>query len=313
MQNLIISLNAVVPLFLLVGLGWFCARLGMIGEQTQKQMNRVVFTVFMSVLLFRNLYVTSVEEAVRPLLLAYALVIVFLTWGVSFLLVRRIEPDCRKRGVMVQGMFRSNFVLMGLPLITTLFGAEHVGMASVAIAVIVPTFNVLSVITLESCREEHTSPGRILLSIAKNPLLLGSLAGLCALLLGIRLPYMLESAVDSMANVATPLALFMLGASFRMGAVRDNMRQLTLVLSTKLVIMPVAVIGGGILLGFRGADLGTLMAISAAPTAVASYTMAESMGGDGDLAAEIVVFSTLLSCLTLFLWTYGLRACGLFA
>ena len=313
MQNFIISLNAVIPLFLLVGLGWFCARLGMIGEQTQKQMNRVVFTVFMSVLLFRNLYVTSVKEAVRPLLLAYALVIVFLTWGVSFLLVRRIEPDCRKRGVMVQGMFRSNFVLMGLPLITTLFGAEHVGMASVAIAVIVPTFNVLSVITLESCREEHTGPGRILLSIAKNPLLLGSLAGLCALLLDIRLPLMLESAVESMANVATPLALFMLGASFRMGAVRDNMRQLTLVLSTKLVIMPVVVIGGGILLGFRGADLGTLMAISAAPTAVASYTMAESMGGDGDLAAEIVVFSTLLSCLTLFLWTYGLRACGLFA
>lgn len=308
-----ISLNAVVPLFLLVGLGWFCARRGMIAGETQKQMNHIVFTVFMSVLLFKNLYVTSIGEALRPRLLAYSVVSVLIVWSLSFLLVRRIEPDCRKRGVMIQGMFRSNFVLMGLPLITTLFGEEHVGMASVAIAVVVPTFNVLAVVTLESCREGKTSVWRVLAGIFKNPLLLGSLAGLCALLFNIKLPVMLESAVNSMAAVATPLALFVLGASFQTGAVRQNIKQLTLVLSTKLFLMPVFVIGVGALLGFRGAELGTLMAISASPTAVASYTMAESMGGDGDLAAEIVIFGTLLSCVTLFLWTFGLRTAGLFS
>lgn len=313
MENLMISLNAVVPLFLLVGLGWFCARRGMIAGETQKQMNHIVFTVFMSVLLFKNLYVTSIGEALRPRLLAYSVVSVLIVWSLSFLLVRRIEPDCRKRGVMIQGMFRSNFVLMGLPLITTLFGEEHVGMASVAIAVVVPTFNVLAVVTLESCREGKTSVWRVLAGIFKNPLLLGSLAGLCALLFNIKLPVMLESAVNSMAAVATPLALFVLGASFQTGAVRQNIKQLTLVLSTKLFLMPVFVIGVGALLGFRGAELGTLMAISASPTAVASYTMAESMGGDGDLAAEIVIFGTLLSCVTLFLWTFGLRTAGLFS
>ncbi len=313
MENLMISLNAVVPLFLLVGLGWFCARRGMIAGETQKQMNHIVFTVFMSVLLFKNLYVTSIGEALRPRLLAYSVVSVLIVWSLSFLLVRRIEPDCRKRGVMIQGMFRPNFVLMGLPLITTLFGEEHVGMASVAIAVVVPTFNVLAVVTLESCREGKTSVWRVLAGIFKNPLLLGSLAGLCALLFNIKLPVMLESAVNSMAAVATPLALFVLGASFQTGAVRQNIKQLTLVLSTKLFLMPVFVIGVGALLGFRGAELGTLMAISASPTAVASYTMAESMGGDGDLAAEIVIFGTLLSCVTLFLWTFGLRTAGLFS
>ncbi|NCB03952.1 MAG: AEC family transporter, partial [Clostridia bacterium] len=260
-----------------------------------------------------NLYVTSIGEALRPRLLAYSVVSVLIVWSLSFLLVRRVEPDCRKRGVMIQGMFRSNFVLMGLPLITTLFGEEHVGMASVAIAVVVPTFNVLAVVTLESCRERKTSVWRVLAGIFKNPLLLGSLAGLCALLFNIKLPVMLESAVNSMAAVATPLALFVLGASFQTGAVRQNIKQLTLVLSTKLFLMPVFVIGVGALLGFRGAELGTLMAISASPTAVASYTMAESMGGDGDLAAEIVIFGTLLSCVTLFLWTFGLRTAGLFS
>ena len=312
MENIVISLNAVLPLFLIIGLGCIAKQLRILSDEAARQANSLCFKLFMAPLLFYNVYISDLESAFNGPLLAFCVIGTLAEFGIGLLLVPRIESQQSARGVMLQAFCRPNLVLLGLPLSTSLFGEESIGNITFMLAVIVPLINILAVLALELFRGGTPKPQKILRGVIQNPFVLGALTGFLCKFLHMQLPYILESAVSDMAAAATPLALVLMGASMDFGRLRGAGRSLAICTVVRLLVSPAIFISLGAALGFRGIALCAVMLVFATPVAVNSYTMALQMDADADLAGGIVLTTTGFSCLTLFLWILLLKSLGLF-
>lgn len=290
-----------------MAIGYIIKRTGMMNETSVKQVNSVIFKIFLPLLVFLNIYNTELAESFNSKLLLYAVAGVLIQFVLSLCLVILVEKENSRRGVMLQGMFRSNFVLFGIPISTALFGEQAAGLAAILIAVIIPLYNVLAVISLEIFNGRRPNILKILLGIVTNPLIIGSVVGVLFLLFHIELPTVLYETVSDISGIATPLAFIILGASFNFGDVGKYARELSLVLGCKLVFFPVLFLGIALLLGFRDAPLAVLLTVFGAPIAVSSFTMAQQMGGDHALAGQLVVFSSIFSIVTMFLFIFLLK------
>ena len=307
-----ISANAVLPMCLVMALGYGTRRLGWIRREEISAINKIAFRIFLPCLLYYNVYCSDLSGSFDPLLMAYAVGGVLLTFGLSLGYTLLTEKLPERRGVMIQGMFRSNYVIMGIPVATALLGADQLGTVSILIAVVVPLFNMLSVIVLEVFRGQKPKPLHILGQIAKNPLVIGSVLGILTLVAGIRLPHILEQTIQNISAIASPLQLFLLGAFFQFSGLKTYRRELVTVSAAKLIVAPGLFLGLGALLGFRGVAFVSLIGVFASPTAVNSFTMAQQMGGDAELAGDIVVTTSAVSIPTMFLWIFLFKSLGVF-
>ena len=289
MENLALAFNVVMPLFLMMALG-YCIRLLKLGDEaTFKKMNNIVFRVFLPILLFHNVISTDLSTAFNGPLLLTAVCFVIAEFALCMIFVPLLEKENRRRGVLVQGIMRSNFVIFGLPVLVSLCGENsNTGAVSLVIAVVVPMFNAFSVIALEVYRGGKLNFWKIAKSVASNPLI--------------------EKPLSDLADVATPLALVILGAEFSFRQVKSCLRQLVLGVTGRLIVMPLIFLTIAILLGFRGEELIALMVMLAAPPAVSSFTMAQQMEGDSELAGGLVVFGSLFAVLTMFVWIFALKS-----
>ena len=307
-----ISANAVLPMCLVMALGYGTRRLGWIRREEISAINKIAFRIFLPCLLYYNVYCSDLSGSFDPLLMAYAVGGVLLTFGLSLGYTLLTEKLPERRGVMIQGMFRSNYVIMGIPVATALLGADQLGTVSILIAVVVPLFNMLSVVVLEVFRGQKPKPLHILGQIAKNPLVIGSVLGILTLAAGIRLPHILEQTIQNISAIASPLQLFLLGAFFQFSGLKTYRRELVTVSAAKLIVAPGLFLGLGALLGFRGVAFVSLIGVFASPTAVNSFTMVQQMGGDAELAGDIVVTTSAVSILTMFLWIFLFKSLGVF-
>lgn len=307
-----ISANAVLPMCLIMALGYGTRRLGWIRREEIFAINKIAFRIFLPCLLYYNVYCSDLSGSFDPLLMAYAVGGVLLTFGLAIGYTLLTEKLPERRGVMIQGMFRSNYVIMGIPVATALLGSDQLGTVSILIAVVVPLFNMLAVVVLEVFRGQKPKPLHILGQIAKNPLVIGSVLGILTLAAGIRLPHILEQTIQSISAIASPLQLFLLGAFFQFSGLKTYRRELVTVSAAKLIVSPGLFLGLGALLGFRDAAFVSLIGIFASPTAVNSFTMAQQMGGDAELAGDIVVTTSAVSILTMFLWVFLFKSLGMF-
>ena len=312
MENLMISANAVLPMCLVMALGYGTRRLGWLRREEISTINKIAFRIFLPCLLYYNIYCSDLSGSLDPLLMAYAVGGVLLTFGLALGYTLLTEKLPERRGVLIQGMFRSNYVIMGIPVATALLGADQLGTVSILIAVIVPLFNMLAVVVLEVFRGQKPKPLHILGQIAKNPLVIGSVLGILTLVAGIRLPHILEQTIQSVSAIASPLQLFLLGAFFQFSGLKTYRRELVTVSIAKLIVSPGLFLGLGALLGFRGVAFVSLIGIFASPTAVNSFTMAQQMGGDAELAGDIVVTTSAASILTMFFWIFLFKSLGMF-
>ena len=312
MENLMISANAVLPMCLIMALGYGTRRLGWIRREEISAINKIAFRIFLPCLLYYNVYCSDLSGSFDPLLMAYAVGGVLLTFGLALGYTLLTEKLPERRSVMIQGMFRSNYVIMGIPVATALLGADQLGTVSILIAVIVPLFNMLAVVVLEVFRGQKPKPLHILGQIAKNPLVIGSVLGILTLVAGIRLPHIREQTIQSVSAIASPLQLFLLGAFFQFSGLKTYRRELVTVSIAKLIVSPGLFLGLGALLGFRGVAFVSLIGIFASPTAVNSFTMAQQMGGDAELAGDTVVVTSAVSMLTMFLWVFLFKSLGMF-
>ncbi len=180
------------------------------------------------------------------------------------------------------------------------------------VAIVVPIYNVLAVVTLEIFRGGRVNLPHLLLDVLKNPMILGALTGAIFLLLGIPVPKPILRPLAQVTAATTPLALIILGASFRFGSTRDHKPQLIACVAARLFVVPGIVLTAAALMGFRGIDFATLLSIFATPCAVAGFAMAQQMDSDADLAGNCVVFTTALSCLTIFGWIVLFKSLGVF-
>ncbi|MBQ7864056.1 MAG: AEC family transporter [Lachnospiraceae bacterium] len=311
MDNLILSFNVVLPIFLCILLGYFLRRIRMVDTPSLNVMNKLCFKVFLPIYLFNNIATTNLAAAFNGKLLATAYLGVTAQFILLMILIPRLEKENPRRGVLIQAMFRSNFALFGLPLALSLCGTEKVGPTSILVGFTVPLFNILAVVSLESFRGGKPSIKKMAKGIATNPLIIASLLGIAFNLLDFTLPGAVQKSVNDLGGVATPLSLVALGGSFTVSKVKEYKKQLTIGVLGRLVFSPLIMVSAGILLGFRNELLIPLLIMSGAPTAVSSFPMAQQMDGDGELAAGLVVFTSALAILSMFLWIFVLKQIGM--
>ena len=312
MQNFLLTAEIILPLFLVMAAGYLCRWLKLFDEKNHRVMNNLVFRVFLPVLLMNNIRNASVSVLSSWPIFVYATVGVVAVFGLAWLIIPLVEKDDRKRGVMIQAIGRGNYALFGIPLITSMFPGEDVSLASVLLLIVIPLFNGLSVVVLEVYSGRSVNVKGILKGIVTNPLILSSVLGFVLLFTGVKLPGFLDEAINDIAGVASPFALFLLGGAITFSKIKGNLKQLIICVAGKLVLSPLLFLGIGVLLGFRGVELACLLIVFGAPTATSSFTMAQQMGGDGELAAEQVVFSTALSIATVFVFIFAGMQLGLF-
>ena len=310
MENLLLSFNIVLPLFLCILLGYFLRRIRFFDDAVLKKMNACVFKVFLPIYLFNNVYTTDLSAAFNAKLMIFSVISVFVLFGLLMLVIPLLEKENPKRGVIIQAIFRSNFALFGLPLAISLCGEEKAGPTSLLVGFIIPIYNVLAVVVLEVFRGGKPDVKKILKGIVTNPLIIASLLGILINLTGFRIPTAVHKAVKDLGGVATPLSLVVLGGSFIFSHMKQYTKQILIGVGGKLIISPLIFVTAGILLGFRNEYLAPILIMFGAPAAVSSFTMAEQMGGDGELAGQLVVLTSAFSILTIFLWIFGLKQLG---
>ena len=313
MNSFIVSANAVLPMFLLIVIGLVLRRFSVLPEKAALVLNNLVFVVLMPALLFNNLRNADIGTVLHPGFIIFVIVGCLCAWGLAALIAKGILNDPGQKGAFIQGMARSNFILFGLPLFINLCGVEHAGLISFTSVIIIPMFNFLAVLVLEMNRPNPAQTKGILHGFVTNPMVLGSAVGVLFMIFSIPVPAFVDIAIVNLANTATPLALVVLGAMLVPAKAREQLRPLSIAVIGKLVIIPVMTLLPAVALGFRGPELATLVAVFASPTAVSSFVMAAKMDSDRDLSAAIVIFSTLISSVTVFLWIFVLHLNGLIA
>ena len=310
MENFLLALNVVLPIFFIMTLGFFLKKIKMVDENSLNIMNRLVFRVFMTTLLFLNVYNIgdfSKLSIDNLKLLAYAFIIIFVIVFLAWLIYMPKVKEKKKLSVLIQGVYRGNFVLFGLAIVDSIYGKEGLATVSLLTIVVIPTFNVLAVIILEYYSGREISKLKLLKQVFKNPLIIATLLGISFIVLKVNIPKPVYKTLSDISKIATPLAFIVLGAELQIGNMLKNIKYLISVNILRLTVTPLITIGVGKLIGFQGIELVALLSMSACPTAVASYTMAKEMKADGDLAGEIVATTSILSIFTIFCWVLTLK------
>ena len=312
LNSFLLSLNAVVSIFVMMAVGYGAKRLLQLDKDSVRRFNSLVFHTLLPLMQFNNVYKSNIRGGVNLRCLGLALSVLLALFLLTWLLVKRIEPANDQRGVMIQASFRSNFLLLGMPLIQELCLGANLATVSVMLAIVVPCFNVLAVVTLETFSRKQIDGKKILLGIVKNPLIIASAAGILLNLSGLSLPECLANPISQMGASASPVALLLLGAQFEFHDVRRHRRNLAVCTVLRLVVFPGVALPLAALAGLRGPEFAVLISMFATPTAVASFSMAAQMGGNPELAASAVTMTTLLSSGTMFLWIFLFKSLGMF-
>lgn len=312
MDSLLVAVNAVIPFLCYISLGYVMRIKGVVKEDFLEQLNKMTFRVLFPFMTFYNIYKADADSMPRPILLIFVGVSILIAEAVMLVIVPRIVKENSRRGVIIQAMYRSNMALFGLPLTISVFGDSASSVAALVVLVAITLYNTTSVVILEMFHGEgKTSLKTILVNVVKNPLLQGACVGLIFFGLRIKLPNCILTPVAAFSNMTSPLALFVLGGTLHFDAIHKNLKCLVSTLTTKLVLIPAIVLAIGYGIGMRSLELFLVFVTYATPIATASYPMAQNMGGDGELAGQLVVISTVASVFTLFLWIFFMKSVGL--
>lgn len=297
LSSIAFSFSVTGPIFVILLLGMFLRRIDLITEPFIDAGSRLVFNLALPALLFISIATTDFDRAANAGLILYGLLATTLVFlALEWLTARSVHPP-EDRGVVVQGAFRSNMGIVGLAYCVNAYGEAGLVAASLYLGLVTILYNVLAVITLNRSLARRRSISGMLKGIFTNPLIIGIVLALPVSFYEIRLPGLLLQSGRYFADMTLPLALLCTGASLNFASLRETMSNSLQAAGLKLVVVPLLITSGGILLGFRGMELGVLMLMSGAPTAAASYVMARAMGGNARLAANIIALTTLGSIL----------------
>lgn len=311
-SNFIVAVEAIIPIFGLMAVGLIIRKMRLLTDIELVHLNKMVFTIFFFVMMFYNTYTTNIGQLFRPELIGFAVCGLAIVYILAFALVCFFEKDNRRRGAMIQGIYRSNFVLMGIPMAANICGDDNIAVTTMMIAITVPLYNILSVFTLETFRGGKFNLWHIIVGVLKNPMIIGAILGAFMLIAGIPLPKPLMRPLQQITAAATPMALIILGASFKLNTISKALKQLVTCIIARLIIIPGIVLTAAMMYGFRGVEFVTLISIFATPCAVAGYAMAQQMDSDADLAGNCVVFTSAFSAITLFGWIFIFKTLGMF-
>lgn len=304
------SVNTVVPLMLVMAAGFLARKLSIVRDEGVKQANSAVFHIFLPILLCVNIMDTQLGVVLDGGTLLYALAAVLVSFLILFAIAPAVCPLRETRGVFIQGVARSNYAIYGIPLVMMMYPDADTSISALMVVAVVPLFNVMATVALSVYSGKPLRLAGIARGVALNPLILGTVLGFLLWFFHLQPPAVLLSPLRMLGSIATPLALFLLGASLDFGKARARARLLWVGVTARLLLLPFLFLSVAVLLGIRDVSLATLIAVFASPTAVSSYPMAQQIGGDADFAAAQVVFTTAFSSFTVFLWVFAFRTLG---
>lgn len=303
MDNFIVAVNAVIPLFFFIAIGLLIKYTRLMSTTEIEHLNKMLFRIFFFVMLFYTTYTTDISHTLRPRLMIFGASALLIMYVLVFILVCFFEQQNKRRGAMIQAIYRSNFVFMGIPMVSNIYGTQEIAVTTMMIAIIVPMYNILGVLTLELFRGRKLKILSIFKNIFTNPMIMGAILGAFCVLTGIKIPGIILKPLGQMSDATSMLALVVLGASFHLSSTREHMPQLITCVISRLLLVPGIILSlGAWYFGFRNIELMTLVAVFTAPSAVASFTMAQQMDSDASLAGNAIVFSTAFSAFTFCSW-----------
>ncbi len=312
MDNLLYSVNAVAPVFLMVLFGYILKAKKIINDNFISVSQKFVFMLALPALIFRDIAKTDMKAIISVKLIAFSVIGTLVVFLAACVLACGFIKNRQSRGAFIQGIFRSNYAIMGIPLILNLFGQSGVAKGAIVLSAMMPVYNILAVAILNITAPTSTGSDfrKIIISILKNPLILATAAAIPFSWFGIDMPLVASRTIDYLSGMSTPLALIGIGGSIVLTDVRKKLNMSLSAAVIKLVVVPLIFVPLGYFMGLRGDDLGVIFILFASPTAVTSFIMAKAMNSDSELAAHIVLLTTLGSVLTLFFGIYILRTAG---
>lgn len=312
MATFFTTLNIVLPISLLILLGFLLRQAGLLDEAGCGKINSFCFQVLVPAMVFYNIYTADLSTFNNFRLLLFSVVSVTIVFLALMFIIPRLEKDPGRAGVIIQGVFRSSFVVLGMGLATSMYPGEDMSIIAIASTVVAPLFNAYGVICLEIFNRQKPDPKKILLDVLKNPLILCSVAALVMLLLGIRFPAIIDTTIKNVSSTATTISLIVLGGGLTFQGIGSYKKQLVLTVAAKLALLPLIFIPIAVWMGFSRMELLCLLILFASPSPVTGSIMARNTpGADWQLAGQIVVFSTVFSVLSLFCIIYTLLSFGL--
>ena len=338
----VFAFNAIMPIILLIVVGYILKRIGFLKEEFLKMGNKFVFNVCLPCLLFINVYSIGSFSEIDWSVVIYSEIIIIVFFLIGMLFVKLFVKDPKQKGVILQCVFRSNYAIIGISLAQSLGGDAGLKIAAILSAFSIPTFNILAVLALSMYNDGKADFKNVLINIAKNPLIIGVVVGL--VFLGIRalipyediidpitlevtrnykftlkdnLPFLYKS-VENISKIASPFALIVLGGLFNFSTVKGMIKEIIYGTSARILVVPAVGIFAAVLLSkytslinFDKTVYPALIALFGSPVAVSSAIMAQNMDNDGELAGQLVVWTSLFSIITIFVFVVILRSIGL--
>ena len=313
MENLIFSLNATIPIFLMMLLGMLFRKLGWMDEVFAVKMNKFVFLVPLPVLLFEQLATVDFSEVWDIKFILFCFVVTAISITISTL-ISLLWKDRSIKGEFIQATYRSSAALLGIAFIQNIYGTA--GMAPLMIIGSVPLYNIMAVVVLSVFKPGNNSFDKALVKktlkgIATNPIIIGFVVGFVWSALKLPMPLILHKTVSSIGATATPMGLMSMGATFEMKKATSKMKPTLVAVFMKLVGFCAIFLPMAALLGFRNEEMIAILVMLGSATTVSCFVMARNMGHEGTLSSGVIMMTTLLSAFTLTMWLDVLRSFGL--
>ncbi len=312
MDNFLFSLNATLPIFLVIVVGYVFKRTGMLGEGFINSANKFNFNVTLPCLLVTDLMSCDIRNNFQGKYLLYCFATTIICIIVIWTIAKIVIKDKTIIGEFVQGSYRGSAAVLGIALIQNIKGDS--GMGPLMIVGSVPLYNAFAaiILTLEAPENDGSKPfgetlKKALIKVCKNPMIISILLGVLLSYFNIGFPIVVDKTVNMLAKITTPLALVTIGAAFE-GAKALKMLKPTIVASTiKLIIQPMIFLPIAVFMGFNSEEIIALLIMYGAPTTASSYIMSRNMNHEGTLSSSIIVLTTLMSAVTVTFWIFVLR------
>ncbi len=310
-DNLIFSLNATLPVFLMMVFGWFAKRIDLLDGHTTKKLNQFAFKVLLPALLFKDLSEADFRAVWDTKFVMFCFAATVISIAVAVLL-SRLHKDKSERGEIIQASYRSSAAILGIAFVNNIYGQAT--MAALMIVATVPLYNIAAVTVLSVTspeRDGNADKRTLFLKTAKNvvtnPIIIGIAVGMLWSVLDIPQPAILSKSVSYLANMATPLSLIALGASVKIGEAKEKLTSAAWISAVKLVLFCVIFLPFAVMLGFRDEKLIAILVMLGSATTGSCFVMCRNLGHRGTLTACTVMLTTLLSAFTLTTWLFVLR------
>jgi len=309
MEALLYSIETLFPVYVLILLGFLFRRKGFLDEAFIRTGTKLLFNVAMPILLFLNLLDTDLSHTFEWRLLVYAFAGTTLFYVALRIIVPRFLKDPAVSSAFIQGSFRGNLLIMGMPIVFALAGNEGIAKLGMVLTLMAPYNTIASVLILSRAGGEMKRQ-LMIKEVLLNPLFLACIAGVAGSLVGLHLPELLRTPLDHLADLTLPLSLLTLGANIHFRGEETNIRRAVSASLLKVAVFPLVMIPLSVMLGLRGADLAVMLVIFGAPAASSSFPMAYQMGADHKLASLIIVFTHVLCLPVMFCFIFVLRFMG---